>query len=148
VDPGERLEGEVQWQTDGRLGTHFDRVTARIGGRLPRTAIGAVATLEAELDDTHLPALRTTSRRQVLGGSFGWRADNRLLGHLKLSGAGARSRWALELLGNRRVQRPYDPMWSLDGWTTPCIDAECRFGPAYSETERPGFPASSTTASS
>jgi outer membrane receptor protein involved in Fe transport len=135
VDPGDHWEGEASWQTDGRLDTHFDQISGRIGGRLPGIPLGAVATLEARLDDTHLPVLRSVSRRRLLGGSFGWRADNRLLGHLELGTPGPSSRWTLELLGNRRLERPFDPMWSLDGWTTTCRDPKCLFGPGYSETE-------------
>jgi outer membrane receptor protein involved in Fe transport len=132
VDPGESWGGEGLWQTDGRLGTHFDRVSARAGGPLPRIPIGIVATMEATLDDTHLPALRSISRHRVLGGSFGWRADNRLLGHVKLATRGSGSRWTLDVLANRRVERPFDPMWSLDGWTSPCLDPKCALGPGYS----------------
>lgn len=139
MEPGDRWEGEALWQTDGRSNTHFDQISTRIGGRVPRTPIGAVATVEARLDDTYLPSLRTVSRRSFLGGSFGWRADNRLLGHFKLNTAGAGSRWTLELLGNRRLERPFDPMWSLDGWTTTCVDPDCGFGPGYSATPRSGY---------
>ena len=73
-----------------------------------------VASLDVLLDDAALPALRTESRTRLLGGSFGWRADNRLRGHVKLASSNPASRLALELLAARRVDRPYDPMWTLD----------------------------------
>jgi len=81
VDPGEHWSGASLWRTDARSGTHYDRVSARLGGPLGIGGYGAVATAEAVLDDTHLPNLRTPGRHRILGGSFGWRADDRLLGH-------------------------------------------------------------------
>jgi hypothetical protein len=90
VDPGPRWDGEALWRTDGRRGTHFDRVSARIGGPLGVLGLGAVATADATLDDTYLPALRSAGRLDTWFGSFGWRADNRLLGHLKLAPVEAR----------------------------------------------------------
>jgi outer membrane receptor protein involved in Fe transport len=140
VDPGPRREVAAQWQTDTRRGTHYDRVSARAGGPLGVAGLGAVATVEATLDDTHLPALRSNGRRRLLGGSFGWRADNRLLGHAKIVSSGASTRISLETLLGRMVHEPYSPMWSLDGWTVPCIDRDtCFRGPGYSSTPAPGF---------
>jgi hypothetical protein len=139
VDPGPRWDGEALWRTDGRRGTHFDRVSARIGGPLGVLGLGAVATADATLDDTYLPALRSAGRLDTWFGSFGWRADNRLLGHLKLAPVEARGGPALEVLANRVVERPYDPMWSVDGYVIPCTDPNCVQGPGYSPTPQPGY---------
>jgi len=86
VDPGPRWSGEALWRTDGRSGTHYDRVSARLGGPLGLLGLGAVATADVSLDDTHLPALRSAGRQETALGSFGWRADNRMLTHLNLEG--------------------------------------------------------------
>jgi outer membrane receptor protein involved in Fe transport len=136
VDPGD-FSGELAWRTDGQLDTHYDQASARVGGRL--FGIGLVASGEATLDDTHLPNLRTTSRRDVLGASFGWRAQNRMLGHLKLMTGESTSRLVFELLANRRVDRPFNPMWSLDGFTQPCQLPSCSDGPAFSPVAQPGY---------
>ena len=143
LDPDERWSGEAQWHTDARTGTHYDRVGARMGGPIASTGLGAVASFEATLDDTHLPNLRGVSRNHILGSSFGWRADNRMLAHLKLATRPAASRFSLEVLGNRRVDRPFDPQWSLDGYTTNCIDPlsllPCGRGAGYSPDPQSGY---------
>ncbi len=143
LDPGERWSGEAQWHTDARTSTHYDRFGARAGGPIARTGLGAVASFEGTLDDTHLPNLRVVSRERIAGRSFGWRADNRLLGHLKLATRPAASRWSLELLANRRVDRPFDPQWTLDGYTTNCIDPggffPCGRGAGFSDVPLPGY---------
>jgi outer membrane receptor protein involved in Fe transport len=47
---------------------------------------------------------------------------------------------ALELIAQRDVDRPYDPAWSLDGYTTPCADPDsCLDGPGFSPTPAPGY---------
>jgi outer membrane receptor protein involved in Fe transport len=140
VDPVESAHGEVRWQTDGGLGTHYDRMAGLIRAPIPSTGLGVVASLEGTLDNTYLPALRANGRRDILGGSFGWRADNRMLAYAKLAHTGPGPRLALETLATRRVFEPYDPAWSLDGWTTTCIDPTfCALGPAFSPTEQPGY---------
>ena len=143
LDPGERWSGEAQWHTDAQISTQYDRVGARAGGPIPRTGLGVVASVEATLDDTHLPSLRSAGRKEILGSSIGWRADNRVLGHLKLATRSGASRLSLELLANRRVDRPFDPQWSLDGYTTNCIDPDgqvpCAGGAGYSDEALPGY---------
>ena len=71
-----------------------------------------------------------------------------MLGQVKLVAPGANSRWTLEALANRRVDRPFDPAWSLDGYTAPCIDSSACAnseglasvsGPGFSTTPRPGY---------
>jgi outer membrane receptor protein involved in Fe transport len=139
VDPGERWSGEALWRTDGRRDTRYDRVGTRLGGPLGILGLGAVATAEVTLDDTDLPALRSQGRRRVMGGSFGWRASDRMLAHLKLAPVSGRRGFALQLLAGRRLDEPYDPMWSLDGWTTPCDGPDCIRGPRFSPTPKPGY---------
>ena len=139
VDPGPRWGGEALWRTDGRRGTHYDRVSARLGGPLGVLGLGAVASADVTLDDTHLPALRSAGRTDTPVGSFGWRADNRVLAHLKLVRVAGRGGAALQVLASRRVDRPFNSIWSLDGWTSPCVDDSCLYGPGYSATPLPGY---------
>lgn len=139
VDPGPAWSGEARWSGDGRRDTHFDRVSARLGGPLGVLGLGAVMTGEARLDDTFMPALRTQGRHDVLGGSFGWRADDRMLGDFKLAPVSGGRGVTLELIGSRTLEAPYNPMWSLDGWTTPCDDPMCILGPHFSSTPLPGY---------
>lgn len=140
LDPGSRWEGAASWHTDGRLGGHYDRAGARWGGPLPGIGLGVMASAEASLDDGSLPSPRTVGRQSLLGGSFGWRAYNRLAGDLKIVTPDPSSRLGLEVVASRRVDRPYDPMWSLDGYTCPCVDPDtCLRGPGYSATPKPGY---------
>ena len=105
-----------RWRTDGRLDTHYDQVAARATTPLPIGGLGLVAAGDATLDDTSLPALRTQGRRDVLGLSLGWRAENRLLGYVKLAPVRDPARFSLQVLGDRGVHMPYDPQWTLAGW--------------------------------
>ena len=138
VDPGDRWSGEALWRMDGTGGTNYDRLSGRIGGPIGLFGLGAVASADVMADDTNLPALRSDSGFDTPLGRLGWRADNRLLGHLKIApvaGGGP----SLQVLASRRVDRPYDPIWSLDGWTIPCTDPMCVQGPGYSPTPQPGY---------
>jgi hypothetical protein len=74
----------------------------------------------------------------VLGLSFGWRAENRLLGWLKLAPVSAPQSVSLQLLAGRRVRMPYDPAWTKDGWYTPLTCDSCPTW-GFSETEVPGW---------
>lgn len=137
VDAGKRTEAEFRWRTDGGLDTRYDQVSGRLSTPLAG-GWGAVAVAEATLDGTHLPSLRTQSRREILGGSWGWRDDNRLLGFFKLASPGVTPLGTLQVLASRRVTRPYDPMWSVDGYVNFCADANCTYwdvrpspGPGY-----------------
>lgn len=133
VDPGERSQGEVRW--DGDLGsrtdffdpTRYNRVSALVSGPL-WGRLGMTASADVLADDTYLPALRSRSSWSS------WRADNRILGFFKLAPVGPAPRVSLELLGSRRVDRPYNPMWSLDGYTTTCTGLFCSGGPAFSDS--------------
>ena len=131
---GATWRGRAEWQSDARTGTHYDRGGARISGPLGVGGLGLALSGEARLDDTHLPNLRTLERTRVLGGSFGWRADNRLAALARLSPVADPRRFSIQSLVSRRVDRPYDPMFALRGWTTPCPDDSCLEGPAFSET--------------
>ena len=136
VRPGDRPEVEARWEGDGgwssdySLRTGYNRFSGRISGPLVR-GLGAVASVDVLTDDTALPALRSRS------GSGGWRADNRLLGFFKLAPQGA-APYALEVFASRRVERPFDPMWSLDGYTIPS-DVTGTQGPAFSDSLQPGY---------
>jgi outer membrane receptor protein involved in Fe transport len=138
VAPGKRFSGEARWESDGWLDTglaeptSYDRLSARLGGPVAG-GIGAVVAADVLSDDTWLPALRSRSRPRS------WRADNRVLGSVKVAPVGPGSPWALDVLGSRRVERPFNPLWSLDGYTTRCADPLCASGPAFSPDPRPGY---------
>jgi outer membrane receptor protein involved in Fe transport len=137
-EPDARPAASLQWQR-GAGDRAYDRVAAAIGGPLGHSGLGLSAAADVTLDDTHLPSLRSFGRRDVLGASIGWRADNRLLGQVKVMGGSASTRFSLEHLATRRVTHPYDPMWSVNGFTTPCADVDCFQGPAVSPDPLPGY---------
>ena len=140
VAPPERAEARFAWQSTAGATPRHDRWSARVGTPLGETGYGIVASADATLDDTHLPRLRTPDEHRLLGVPVGWRGDNRLLAHVKLARGRGGGGPALEVVFDRRVEKPYDPAWSLDGWTTPCADPEsCLSGPAFSPTELPGY---------
>lgn len=116
--PAARPSTLVRWTSDGRRGTGFDALHARVSGPLGRGGAGFAAAGEARLDDLGLPDTRSRGRRQVLGQSFGWRQDNRLLGWAKLAPVERPQRASLEVLASRVVQQPYDPMFDFDGWVS------------------------------
>ena len=139
VDPTPRWGGEALWRTSGRS-TNYDRFAARLGGPLGVLGMGVVATADATLDDTYLPALRSHgSPLDTPIGSFGWRADNRVLSHLKLAPLDSKRGPTLEVLTSRVVKRPYSYSWSQVGYTIPCVDPDCIDGPGYSPTPVPGW---------
>ena len=123
VEPGARLGGVLRWSTDGRLETEYDRVAGRLDGPTGVPGLGFVAAAEATLDGTALPSLRSVSRTKTALGKFGWRDDNRLLGYLQLSPRGS-SPWKLQGFASRIVERPYDPMWSVDAWIDFCPEGD------------------------
>jgi TonB-dependent receptor-like protein len=138
IDPGERVEGEWRWQSDAGLDTRYDRVGGRVSAPLRLFGLGVVGAGEALLDDTTLPALRSAGRNRVAGISFGWRAENRMLGYLKLAPIAGPRRFNAQVMVSRTVSRPYDPAWSLDGWTG--FDPDPFSGlPVFSDTMVPGF---------
>ncbi|HKQ57342.1 MAG TPA: TonB-dependent receptor [Candidatus Eisenbacteria bacterium] len=135
VEPGARTEGEARWQTDAGLDTRFDRLSGRVSAPLPGRRLGVVAAADVTLDDTWLPALRSNGRRSILGVPVGWRADNRLLGWLKLAPVGHAPRFAAQVAASRTVRKPYDAAWTRDGWSA--LDG---LGfPVYSDTAQPGL---------
>jgi len=139
LDPPARPGGALQWQTSGAVTGRFDRIGARAGAPLGHSGLGAVASAEVALDDMGLPDLRTDNRRSVLGIPMGWRAGNRTLGHLKLTAGHVPRHAGLEIAASREVSRPFDPMWSLDGWTTLDVTPGLPRGPGFSPTELPGY---------
>ncbi len=108
----------ARWLSDGRQYGGYDAAHLGFSGPLRRTGIGVAAAAEARLDDQGMPDLRGLARTSVLGGSFGWRADNHLLGWLKVAPVDRPQRASVELLGTRVVRAPYDPMFTYDGWVT------------------------------
>jgi outer membrane receptor protein involved in Fe transport len=136
LDPGERTSVEWRWQTDGRLGTHYDRLGARLDTPLHVLGLGAVTAADVTLDDTYLPNLRTPHRRKVAGLSFGWRAENRLLGSFKLAPVRQPDRFSAQLLMSKQIHEPYSPNWSLDGWTY--LDPNPKVSPTFSPVPQPG----------
>ena len=140
LEPGTRWGSDVQWQSTGGYQTRYDRVGARIDGPLGFVPVGIVASADVSLDNTHLPALRTNGRQEILGGSFGWRADNRVLGLVKLATTGSGPRVAVQALANRIVDEPYDPMWSWDGYFGFCVDGDsCNVPVGVHNGPAPGY---------
>jgi hypothetical protein len=137
VDPGPRPEAQLRWAGDGGLGTRYDQVSARVGAPLRVLGLGLVSAVDGTFDETFLPALRTTSRGRVLGIPLGWRAENRMLGYAKLAPVEQPRRWSAEVLASRQVHRPYDPAWSLDGWTY--VPDNAKSAAIYSPVELPGY---------
>lgn len=136
IDPSERRELEWRWQTDGRTGTHYDRVTARASTPL-LFGLGLVTAAEATLDDTWMPMLRSERRREIAGLSFGWRAENRLLGFAKLASLSDPERASAEVIVGRHIHRPWDPNFTVDGWMF--VPANLKLSPIYSPTPQPGY---------
>ena len=139
VAPPATAEAAFAWSSTAGATPRYDRWSARAGAPLAATGLGLVASADVTLDDTHLPRRRTPDERSVLGVPVGWRGDNRLLAHVKLAPARSGGGPALEVVFERRIEKPYDPAWALDGWATPCADPEsCLTGPAFSPTPLPG----------
>jgi hypothetical protein len=115
VDPDGRASGEARWQ---RSLNHrgYDRASARVGAPLQAWGLGLVAAGDATVDDNWLPTLRTPVRAGAVL-PFHWRVDNRMNGFVKVAPIAAPRRFVAQVLFDRRLQRPYDPSWSLDGWT-------------------------------
>jgi hypothetical protein len=136
LDPGERPSAEWRWQSDGRTGTRFDRVSARADTPL-LLGLGVVAAGDVTLDDTWLPRLRTPRRQEVAGLSFGWRAENRLLGALKLAPVRQPERFSAQVFASRQVHQPYSPNWSRDGWVL--VPENLKSSPVFSPVPLPGY---------
>ncbi len=117
VNPSARPTYAWRWRSDGRLDTHYDQISARGATPLPFAGLGVVAAGDAVLDDTSFPALRTQGRHRFLGLSLGWRAENRLLGLVKVAPVASPGRMSLQVFADRGVHMPFDPAWTLDGWT-------------------------------
>lgn len=116
--PTARPSALLRWTSDGRRATGFDALHARASGPLARTGLGLAVAGEARLDDLGLPNTRSRGRLELLGRSFGWRQDNRLLGWAKLASVDRPQRASLEVLASRTVTQPYNPMFDFDGWVT------------------------------
>lgn len=116
--PTERPSWLARWTSDGRHGSGFDAGHVRLSAPLPWRGLGVVAAGEGRFDDLGLPSLRSRGRTRLLGRSFGWRQDNHLLGWAKLAPVESPQRASLEVLSQRVVRLPYDPMFSFDGWVS------------------------------
>lgn len=140
VRPPSHPAAVLEWQGDGALFTRYDRLAAQIGAPVLRTGYGVVASAEATLDDTSLPSERSPGRNAILGlGSFGWRSDNRLRAHARLAPLAGENGLRLDAFAARTLAQPYHPMFALDGWTTPCGDDSCLYGPAYRPEPAAGY---------
>ncbi len=115
--PSDRPQYMVRWVSDGRYGSGFDAGHVRVSTPLGFAGLGLVAAGEARLDDQGLPSLRSRGRSTLMSRSFGWRQDNHLLAWAKLAPIASPQRASLEVLTQRVVRQPYDPMWTFDGWT-------------------------------
>ncbi len=135
AEPGERFSGECRWQT-ALEDRWFDRASARVGGPLHLLGLGVLAAGDATLDDTWLPHLRSDAGMKVAGIPFVWRAENRMLGYVKLAPIDQSRRFVAQVLVNRQLHRPYDPSWSLDGWVI--VDPLFTGRPTFSQDSLPG----------
>lgn len=135
MDPTDRFGAEWRWQSDGGLDTRFDRWSARVSSPLPVGGLGFVAAGDVLLDNTSLPQLRTLDRRPWNGLSIGWRAENRVMSWAKLAPVCEPQRFELQMLTSRQVRRPYDPAWSLDGWS----GADSNGIVSFSTDPQPGY---------
>ena len=136
VDPGPRPSLAWRWQT-ALEDRWYDRLATRVGTPLGVLGLGLTAALDATLDDTWLPALRTPRVQRVAGVPFDWRADNRVLGWFKLAPVDQPQRFSAQVLVSRHLQRPYDPAWTLDGWMY--LPPDSRSSPIYSPVPLPGY---------
>ena len=99
--------------------------------------IGVVVAGDSLLDDTYLPALRSESRSDLLGKRFGWSAENRMLGYLKLALVAQPRRLSAQVLVRRQAHRHYDPQWSLDGYSY--VPPDPKASPVFSPVHLPGY---------
>jgi outer membrane receptor protein involved in Fe transport len=118
MDPGNRPSLAWRWQT-ALEDRWYDRMTARAGTPLRVLGLGLAAAVDATLDDTWLPALRSPREQRVAGVSFDWRAENRVLGWVKLAPVEQPQRFSAQVLMSRHLQRPYDPAWTHVTWADP-----------------------------
>jgi outer membrane receptor protein involved in Fe transport len=132
ADPPARPALETLWEVAPTPRHRYDRVGLSLGSPLPRTGLGVVADLEGTFADPWWRDVRSRSGRTWLGMPLGWRASDRELGRLRLARIAGDTRVTLDVLGGRVIDRPYDPAWSLDGWTGPCDDPYCNSGPIFS----------------
>ena len=116
--PAAGVHPRVRWSGDGENGRNVDVAHAAITVPLARTGAGLAVAGEARFDDLGLPNLRSPRSSRLLGHEYGWRNDNHLLAWAKLAPIDRPRRASLELVLNRIVRAPYDPMFTYDGWVT------------------------------
>jgi outer membrane receptor protein involved in Fe transport len=131
-NPSARAGGAVRWLTTARQGTSFDWVGARGSVPLRVAGLGLVAAGETRLDDQYLPGRPSRGREEVLGGHFGWRNDNHMLGWAKLAPVKGPQRYSIEATGSRVISQPYDPMISWnDSLLVYFLSQACDLCPPY-----------------
>ncbi len=136
---GPRWRSRLLWQTAIPGGSPDDRIGGRVSGPLGATGAGVAVSAEARLDDASLPNLRSPQRTRALGLSLGWRARNQVAATLRLAPVRAPERIVVEAIVIRRLLRPFDPMFSLVGYTSPCPDPQCLEPPAFREDANGGL---------
>lgn len=113
-NPAATPSGALRWLTTGRVGTAYDWLGARGSTPIPGTPLGIVAAGEARLEDQFLPGRASRGRADLLGQRLGWRNDNHVLGWAKLAPVANPQVASLEVFTSRRIEQPYDPMFSWD----------------------------------
>lgn len=137
LDPGARATFDARWQGDGGRTRRYDRTAALASGPLHLLGLGALAAVDATFDDSWLPNLRTPARHTLAGVPLGWRAENRASALVKLAPVASPRRFSAQVLASRVVREPYDPQWSLDGWTY--LPPDPKDAPIFSTTPKPGY---------
>ncbi len=132
---GDRLRSRLLWETTGGGDTPDDRVGARLAGPILRSGLGLALGGEARLDDASLPDLRTPEHTRVLGVPVAWRARNQATALARIAPVKEPARLAVTALVSRRLLRPWNPMFTVNGWVSPCTDPDCVLGPRFSPTE-------------
>jgi outer membrane receptor protein involved in Fe transport len=135
TDPTPRFSGEARAQS-ALHDRWYDRGSARVSGPLGVAGLGFLAAGAASFGGRGLPDPRTPARA-VAGLPVRWRGDNRLSGFVRVAPLAAPRSLSAEVLFDRRLRRPYDAMWTLDGWTRLYADTTGR--PAFSATPLPGY---------
>jgi outer membrane receptor protein involved in Fe transport len=135
--PAGQLTSEWKWETDSRTGTHYDRIAGRLDVPLRLFGLGLMAAGDATLDDTSLPALHSNGRTRLGGTSCGWRADNTMLGFVKLAPVQGPERFSAEVLVSRQIHEPYNPSFTEDGWVL--VPVNLKETPTFSPVPLPGY---------
>jgi outer membrane receptor protein involved in Fe transport len=137
VEPTERFSSDWRWQTDGGTQTRYDRVAGRASVPLSLFGLGVVTAGDVTLDDTWMPSPRVNGRHEIAGLSWGWRAENRMLGYAKLAPVGSPERFSAQVLVSREIHEPFNPNFTIDGWIY--APPNLKETPVYSPTPQDTF---------